>query len=325
MQSLKSRILFALIRHRHLFKGRLRKERFDATTSIAAFRESCERSAARLSKLSPGVRIEPTTVGGVPAEWLIPSDAAARKAILYVHGGGYVSGSCADHRGFVSSFARRLGVACLTFDYRLAPEHPFPAAVEDSVAAYRGLIGEKGIAPGDVLVAGESAGGGLALALLLALRDQAIPLPAAAVAISPWTDLTCSSESYRTRNARSVAPLDSWWVFSAHYAGKADRRNPWLSPVFGDLAGLPPILVNSGTDDELFDDGRIFVERAQACGCPATFCAGEGMIHCYPMLSPMFREAREAMDEIAAFAHQHLRIAAPSSSKVRLEGRTVGG
>jgi acetyl esterase/lipase len=125
MQSLKSRLIFALIRHRHLLAGKLRKVRFDANTSIAEFREQCERSAVRLSKLAPGVKVEPVTVGGVAAEWLIPEGARRDKAILYVHGGGYVSGSCADHRGFVSTFARRLGLPCLTYDYRLAPERRF--------------------------------------------------------------------------------------------------------------------------------------------------------------------------------------------------------
>jgi epsilon-lactone hydrolase len=306
MQSIKSRILFALIRHRHLFRGRLRKERFDSTTSIEGFREQCERSAARLSKLSPGVRVEPTTVGGIGAEWLIPERADPDKAVLYVHGGGYVSGSCADHRAFVSAFANHLGVSCLTYNYRLAPEHPFPAAVDDSIAVYRGLLEEIGLLPHNLLIAGESAGGGLTLALLLALRDRGVSPPAAAIAISPWADLTCSSESYRTRNARSVAPLDSWRVFSAHYAGKERRDHPWMSPIFGDLSGLPPILVDAGGDDELFDDGRMFVERAQASGTQATFRAGPGMIHCYPVLSPMFREAREAMDEIAEFVQSQL-------------------
>lgn len=311
MQSLTSRLLFTVIRHRHLLRGELRKPRFDATTSIPAFRAQCERSAARLSRMAPGVRVEPATLGGRPAEWLVPDGAPSDRAILYAHGGGYVAGSCADHRGFVSMFAARLGVRCVTYDYRLAPEHPFPAAVDDSVRVYRALLDDLGLRPERVVVAGESAGGGLALSLLLALKERGVAQPAAAIAISPWTDLTCTSESYRTRNARSAAPLDSWLVFRAHYAGATPLDHPLVSPLHGDLAGLPPLLVNAGTDDELFDDGRALVERAAACGVDATFCAGEGMIHCYPMLAPMFREAREAMDEIAAFARRTLGLDAP--------------
>lgn len=308
MQSLKSRLLFVVIRHRHLLRGELRKPRFDATTSIPAFRAQCERSAARLSRMAPNVRVEPATLGGSPAEWLVPDRSPSDRVILYVHGGGYVSGSCADHRGFVSMFAARLGVRCVTYEYRLAPEHPFPAAVDDSVRAYRALLDDLHVRPEHIVVAGESAGGGLALSLLLALKELGLPQPAAVVAISPWTDLTCSSEAYRTRNARSAAPLDSWLVFRAHYAGATPLDHPWVSPLHGDLAGLPPVLVNAGTDDELFDDGRRFVERAVERGVDATFRAGEGMIHCYPMLAPMFREAREAMDEIAAFTRRHLGL-----------------
>lgn len=303
-QSLKSHVINALIRHRHLLRGRLRREVFAMASSIADFRRQCAQSAARLSRLPPGVQIKPATVGGVAAEWLRPSGAPQDKLILYVHGGGYVSGSCADHRGFVASFARRLGYAALSYDYRLAPEHPYPAAVEDSLAVYRALL--ERYRPEDILIAGESAGGGLALALLFALKQARLPMPCAAAAISPWLDLTCSSLGYRTRNARSVAPRDSWTVFSHHYAAGQDRHNPTMSPLFGDPTGLPPLLINAGCDDELFDEAEAFARKACAAGVAASFRAGEGMIHCYPLLAPMFREATEAMDEIATFARRHL-------------------
>lgn len=304
MQTIKSRVISALIRHRHFLQGRLRREVFTMASSIAAFRQQCEQSAAKLSRLPPDVQIKPATVGGIPAEWLRPSAASEDKVILYVHGGGYVSGSCADHRGFVASFARRLGYAGLTYDYRLAPEHPYPAAVEDSLAVYRGLL--ERFQPENILIAGESAGGGLTLALLFALKKEGLPMPCAAVAISPWTDLTCSSHGYHTRNARSVAPKDSWTVFASHYAADNDRRDPLMSPLFGDPADFPPLLINAGCDDELFDDGEAFARLAREAGVEVTFRAGEGMIHCYPLLAPMFREASEAMDEIAGFVHTRL-------------------
>jgi acetyl esterase/lipase len=223
--------------------------------------------------------------------------------ILYVHGGGYVSGSCNDHRGFVSKFAKATGAATLVYEYRLAPEHPFPAAVEDSVKIYNWLL-EQGHLPANILVAGESAGGGLCLALLLALKEQALPMPAAAVAISPWTDLTCSGDSYKTKNDRSPAPIDSWFVFSSHYAGNSPVNLPLISPLFGDLAGLPPLFINSGEDDELFDDGARFAEKAARAGVDVTFRRGPGMIHCYPLLAPMFPEATEAMAEIVGFVRK---------------------
>ena len=130
----------------------------------------------------------------------------------------------------------------------------------------------------------------------------------AAVAISPWTDLTCSSESYRTKNRVSIAPLNSWTVFSRYYIGEHDATLPLISPLFGDLKGLPPILINSGVDDELFEDGEKFYLKAKDAGVDITFRPGPGMVHCYPLLAPMFREATEAMDEIVDFIKKHLRI-----------------
>jgi acetyl esterase/lipase len=232
-------------------------------------------------------------------------DLTRKKVILYVHGGGYVSGSCSDHRGFVSKFAKRCGIINLVYEYRLAPENPFPAALDDSVIIYQAIL-TKGISPENIVIAGESAGGGLTLALLLALKGNNIPLPAAAAAISPWTDLTCSSESYRTKRKVSVAPFNSWLVFSKHYVGNNRSDNPLISPLFGDLTGLPPIYINSGQDDELFEDGEKFYQKAKSAGVDITFKAGTGMVHCYPLLAPMFKEAKEAMDEICDFIKKHI-------------------
>ncbi len=158
------------------------------------------------------------------------------------------------------------------------------------------------------MLAGESAGGGLTLALLLALKQHELPMPAAAVAMSPWTDLTCSSDSYHTKNKVSPAPLDSWTVFSKHYIGGHAADNPLISPLFGDLTGLPPLLINSGANDELFKDGEKFAAKARAAGVDVTFRAGHGMVHCYPLLAPMFRKATEAMDEICQFITHHLNL-----------------
>ncbi|MFN2204246.1 MAG: alpha/beta hydrolase [Caldilineaceae bacterium] len=269
-------------------------------TSIDDFRAMCEKGAARAGKLPAGVDVAAEEGIGLPAEWIIPLEADADAMILYVHGGGYVSGSLTDHRSFVAKIAHGCGVRTLHYEYRLAPEHPFPAALDDSVAVYRWLL-ENGRDPHKIVVAGESAGGGLTLGLMLALKGQKIELPAAAVAISPWTDLTCSSASYRTKGRVSVAPTDSWLVFSRHYAGDQPADQPLISPLFGDLDGLPPLFINAGEDDELFDDGRLFAEKATAAGVDVTFRAGEGMVHCYPLMAPLFPEATEALDEICAF------------------------
>jgi len=140
------------------------------------------------------------------------------------------------------------------------------------------------------------------------LKERNISLPVAAVSISPWTDLTCSSDSYRTKNKVSLAPLNSWTVFSKYYIGENKATNPLISPLFGDLKGLPPILINSGVDDELYQDGEEFYLKARSAGVDITFKAGIGMVHCYPLLAPMFPEATEAMNEIVDFVKKHLSI-----------------
>ncbi len=296
-----------LIRNRHLFQGKLKKEVYNMDTSIAQFRELCEKGASRYGKIPKGIVVKEQNIEGIKSEWLIPEGTQSEKLILYVHGGGYVSGSCNDHRGFISKFAKNTGVTNLIYEYRLAPEHPFPAAVEDSVKMYQWVL-SAGYKPENILLAGESAGGGLCLAVLLALKERQIALPVAAVAISPWTDLTCSGSSYTTKNKNSAAPLYSWNVFSKHYIGSFSADLPLISPLFGDLKGLPPLFINSGTNDELYDDGEQFYLKAKAAGVNVFFRKGEGMIHCYPLLSPIFPEATEAMNEIVDFIRLQLRI-----------------
>ena len=307
MTSFKSRIFNTLLRNRHLLQGKLKKDTFDFNTSIADFRELCEKGAGKYSKIPDSITIKEQTIEGIKSEWLIPEGTDTEKVILYVHGGGYVSGSCSDHRGFVSKFAEKTGVTNLVYEYRLAPENPFPAALEDSVKIYQWIL-SSGIKPANILIAGESAGGGLCLAILLALKERNIALPVAAVAISPWTDLTCSGDSYRTKNKLSLAPLNSWIVFSKYYVGSNQADFPLISPLFGDLKGLPPIFINSGVDDELYDDGEKFYLKARNAGVDITFRQGIGMVHCYPFLAPMFKEATEAMDEIVGFIKRHLKI-----------------
>ena len=307
MTSLKSRMFNFFIRNNYVLRGKLKKEKFDMNTSIEGFRARCEKGAGRYAKLPAGVTVKNQTIEGMNSEWLIPDGASAEKVILYIHGGGYVSGSCNDHSGFVSKFAKNTGVSNLIYEYRLAPECAFPAALDDSVKMYQWLL-ESGFKSENIVFAGESAGGGLCLAILLALKERNIAFPAAAVAISPWTDLTCSGDYYKTRNKVSPAPLDSWFVFSKHYAGNNPPDLPLISTLFGDLKGLPPLLINSGADDELFDDGESFYKKAKLAGVDITFRKVTGIVHCYPLLAPMFPEATEAMDEIVNFVQQHLKI-----------------
>lgn len=294
------------MRKRHWFKGQWKKpEMGNSVEAVLTFRAECEKGAERFGKIPDGVTIKPEVINTIISEWLEPENAPKDKLLFYVHGGGYVSGSCNDHRSIVAKVAKATRLKTLLFEYALAPENPFPAALNDTVSVYREIL-KRGYLPENIIMMGESAGGGLCLASLLALRDRNIPLPQAAVVISPWTDLSCSGNSYHTKNKVSLAPTNSWSVFSEFYSAGKDVTDPYISPLFGELKGLPPMFINAGTADELFDDSLSFYEKAQKAGVEITFCEGEDMIHCYPLLAPLFPEATKAMNEIIAFIKHHL-------------------
>lgn len=306
MSSIQNQLFLCLLRNSHLLRFQLkRKATWDFNTSIPRFRQECEKNAQLFGKIPDGFEVQPVTVDGLPAEWILPPSAGKDKVILYTHGGGYISGSCRDHRMHVAKFVKGTEVGALLFEYRLAPEHPFPAAIEDTLSAYRWLLAQ-GISPSDIVIAGESAGGGLCLATLIALRDQGLPLPAAAAALSPWTDLLCTGDSYRTKSKVCLSPEGMWTVCSKYYVGDNDPCLPWISPLYGDLHGLPPILLHVGGDEILLDDSVRFAEKARAAGVAVTLKVGEGMIHCYPLLPAFIPEARQAMDEICSFIKKHI-------------------
>lgn len=306
MPSIRSQMLFLFVRYGHLLRFQLKRKAWDMNTSIPAFREECERANRRLSaKLPDGITMEPVTVAGQHAEWLIPAHAAKDKAILYAIGGGFVSGSCNDHRIMVAKIARGSGVRVLLFEHRLAPENPYPAALEDMVAAFCWLL-EQGVLPEHLMIVGELAGGNLCLATLLALRDQGFALPAAAVVMSPMTDMKMTGDSYRTKAKLDMAAPGMGDVCVKHYVGDHDPTTPWISPLYGDLHGLPPLLIYVGGYETLVDDSTRFAEKAMAAGVDVTLRVGEGQIHCYPLLAPMFPEATQGMEEICAFIQRHI-------------------
>jgi monoterpene epsilon-lactone hydrolase len=300
--------VFAL-KHRHVFGFRLKREAIDwnAKESILRFRTQCEEGAKRFGKLPAGIEVAPVTAGGLSAEWVLPAHASKDKVIFFVHGGGYVSGSCSDHRIHVSKLVKGTGIGALLFEYRLAPENPFPAALADSVEAYRWLLAE-GVSSSHIVFAGDSAGGGLCLATLLALSDMRIPLPAAAVAISPWTDLKCTGESYRSNAKKCISPGGTWTAFSSHYVGDHDPALSRISPLYGDLHGLPPILIFVGGDEILLDDSICFAQKAKDAGVDITLRVGDGMFHCFPLCAPLFPEATRAMEEICSYIRIVLRV-----------------
>ncbi|MCR6630706.1 MAG: alpha/beta hydrolase [Magnetospirillum sp.] len=296
MPSLRSRLFLFALKHRHLLRRPL-----DHTTPITEWRRRVEKGARLLGRLPDGVTVEPVSIGGLAAEWIRPADAEPGRILLYFHGGGYVMGDCPSHRAIVAKFATGSRTAALLFGYRLAPEHPFPAALEDALAAYGWLLAQ-GHAGDDVVFMGDSAGGGLSLATLLALRDRGGPMPARAVTLSPWTDLTCGGASYTANlGVEALAPRDCWLVFSAHYAGGVDAVHPLISPLHGRLEGLPPVLIHVGGNEVLLDDSRVFAQRAEAAGVDVTLRVGKGLFHCYPACAPLFPEAEAAWAECCDF------------------------
>ena len=316
MSSIKSKIVIFSIQNRHLFKGHFKREVITRETSTVQMRKEFEDGAKKFGAIPAGIVVSPVNIPGLPeglsAEWIHPagspdSPSAADKAIFYTHGGGYVSGNCVDHRMHVAKFVKAAGVGALLYDYRLAPEHPFPAAMEDTLTAYRWLM-DQGVTPANTIIVGESAGGGLCLASLLAIRDSGLPLPAAGVALSPWTDLKRTGKSYRTNAMRDISTLGSWDVWGDYYVGKNDPSNPWISPLYGDLHGLPPILIEVGDHEILLDDSISFAQKAKDAGVDVTLHVWDGMVHCFPLLAPMFPEATRAWDEIIAYIKSKLSL-----------------
>jgi acetyl esterase/lipase len=298
--------MYFVMKNRHLLRFHLKPETWDESTSIPAFREMCEAANRKMAdKLPPGLQVVPFQLADMKAEWLIPAGADKEKVIFYTIGGGYISGTCSDHRTIIAKVAQATGVAVLMFDHRLAPEHPYPAALEDALTAYRWLL-EQGTNPENIVIMGESAGGGLCLATLLAVRDQGLPLPAGGVALSPWTDLKLTGESYRTRAKVCISPPGMSTVCSKYYIGDHDPTEPWISPLYGDLHGLPPLFINVGDYETMRDDSTRFAAKANAAGVETTLVVGEKMIHCYPLMAPMFPEATQALGEISSFIRRRL-------------------
>ena len=277
-------------------------------TTVAERRAQYDR-AERVFPVPPeiGVKtvaIKPDAGPEVAAEWLEPPAARVGAALLYLHGGGYVIGSPRSHRHLAAALAGASGAATLLPDYRLAPEHPFPAAVEDAVAAYRWLLA-RGIPANGIVIGGDSAGGGLTVATLLALRDRGLPGPAGGVCISPWVDLTCSGASYTSRAASDPIVTQTGVAEMARaYVGTGDPRLPLASPLFADLTGLPPLLVHVGSDEVLLDDAVGLAERARAAGVAATLEIWPDMIHVWHWFHPMLDEGRKAVAGIGDFVRK---------------------
>jgi acetyl esterase/lipase len=251
----------------------------------------------------PGdVSVAPVEAGGVRAAWVAAPGARDDAAVLYLHGGGYILGSIETHKELCGRVARATGARVMPIDYRLAPEHPFPAAVEDAVAAYRWLL-RQGLDPACLAIAGDSAGGGLTLATLVALRDAGERLPACAVCLSPYADLT--GEGPDEDHGDPLLTRDAIQTMAATYLQGADPRSPTASPVHASFASFPPLLIQVGTRERLLPDALRVAERARAAGVDVTLEKGEGLIHVWHLFGPDVPEARDAVERIGAFVRKH--------------------
>ena len=270
--------------------------RWTRETSVARMRADWDAAFAPHAADWPR---KPVEAGGVPAEWIAPSRLKANRTILYLHGGGFRLGSLESHRDLMQRLALATQAHVLAIDYRLAPEHRWPAAHDDAFAAWRWLARET---EGNAVIAGDSAGAGLAVCTMLRARDEGIALPGAALFMSPWTDLAATGASYDTHAA--LDPIHQRGMIlgmAKGYLGRDhDARDPCVSPLFADLAGLPPLCIQCGGRETILDDSRVFADRARAAGVPVDLTVFDGMIHVFQMFGEL-PQAREALADAARF------------------------
>jgi len=256
--------------------------------------------------IADDVTFESTTMGGVPARWSTTRGTVAGRVLLYLHGGAYVIGSSLGYRPLFSALARATRARGLALDYRLAPENPFPAAVDDAVAAYRALLAQ-GTSPGSIVIAGDSAGGGLTVATLIAARDAGLPMPAAALAISPWADLACAGTTYSTKAAQDpTLNREGLLVMAGTYLNGASAESALASPVYANLAGLPPLLIQVGSIEVLLDDSVRLAARAAEADVAVQLEVWPGVPHVWHAFAHALSEGRDAIAAAGAFLEARL-------------------
>jgi acetyl esterase/lipase len=286
----------------------LREEMFarDEPPTLEEMRESSEMFGA-LTGEPDGVRWEDAEVGGRPCRWAIPDGGADDRVLQYVHGGGYVVGSLEGYRKLTGHLARALGCRVLSVDYRLAPEHPHPAAVEDSTSVYRALLAD--VAPHHLAIAGDSAGGGLTVATLLKLRDESTPLPAGGVPMSPWVDLEGTGESMRTKaDVDLIVGHDALKQMADLFLAGADAHDPYAAPLHADLRGLPPLYIQVGGDETLLDDATRLAARAAAAGVEVRLDSFPEMQHVFQLAAGAAPEADDAVARIGHWLRPRLGL-----------------
>jgi acetyl esterase/lipase len=278
----------------------LRSRPAPAVQEVAEARARFEKMGEMLGRPSDA-KCQPVKAGSVPAEWVDAPGCDPSRAVLYLHGGGYVIGSINTHRRLAYNISAAAGARVLLIGYRLAPEHPFPAAVDDATEAWRWLL-QQGFAPRRLAIAGDSAGGGLTLATLVNLRDRKLGLPGCAVAISPWVDMEAIGNSITARAAEDamVQKEGLLWIAGLYLNG-ANPKSPLAAPLHADLAGLPPILVQVGTAETLLDDATRIAEKLHRAGVSVRLAVWPNMPHVFPLFAPILSEGADGCAEIGAF------------------------
>ncbi|MFH1154814.1 MAG: alpha/beta hydrolase [Pseudomonadota bacterium] len=302
-----SNVLSAIIRY-------MKKKPTLDSLGVQKYRTFLDTSAA-MFKPDPAVLQEPVRIqagtGTIEGLWLRPVSETAKRAILYLHGGGYVAGSIASHRDLAARIALAARTDVLVINYRLAPENPFPAGLDDALTAFQWLSAQ-GYVPTSIGIAGDSAGGGLALALLLKIRQHGLTMPGAAALISPWADLNCTGRSHQiNRDKDPMLNQDLLESAARMYTNPSRYSDPLVSPLYGDLAGLCPVLIQAGTHEILQDDALALKNRAEKAGVTVRADIWEGMFHVWHYFARYLPQARQAISELGAFMDERLRAAGP--------------
>lgn len=274
--------------------------------SIAELRANGVKNSKMLGEVSKNITVEKINMEGIQAEWLIPFSSSTRseKVILYLHGGGYVTGSIEDHRMMCGLLANATGTKVLIPEYRLAPEHPFPAALDDALKVYQWLLGQ-GYSSTNMIIAGDSAGGGLGVATVLALKEKSGSLPAAVVCLSPWADLALTGQSHTTKaKAEAILNKDVLHEWALCYTDESNLTNPLVSPIHGDFHGFPPLLIQVGSEEILLDDSTLLAEKAKSAGVDVTLKIWDGMWHVWQALGDLIPENKKTFEEIGQFVQR---------------------
>ena len=276
------------------------------TQPTEAVRTAWDEFGATIPEYSSDVRIESVNTGSASCEWVTLPGSDRGRVILHFHGGGYVIGHPSGYRNYNARVAEAAGARVLAVDYRLAPEHPHPAAIEDTLGAYRWVL-DQGIAPENVGFHGESAGGGLVMGTMLAAKQQGLPLPGAAIAVSPWIDLTLSGDSHDyNRDAEVMMGPSLLAPWAEAYLDGADPKTPTASPLFGDLEGLPPTYLLVGSTEILLDDARAMFMKLSRSGVDTTIDVAHELPHVWPVFAYQLPEGRSAIQKMGAFFRAHL-------------------